>query len=89
MGALYGADALHAADTENHAVQVAQVFGFDDEFDDGFAVVVVMNIDAANIGIVVGDDGGKLLQHAGAIVAVDGDLDGIALSAPAGIVANA
>lgn len=89
LGALDGPNALDAADTEDHAVQVAQVFGFDNEFDDSFAVVVVVNIDPADIGVVVGDHGCEFLQHASAIVAVDGDLDGVALSASGGIVANA
>ena len=70
---------LDAADAEDHAVEVAEVFGFDDEFDDGFAVVVMADVDAADVGVVVGDDGGEFLQHAGAIVAVDRDLDRVAL----------
>ena len=41
--------------------------------------------DTADIGVVVGDNGGQLLEHAGAIVAEDGDLDRIALGA-AGIL---
>ena len=81
LGALDGADALDAADAEDHAVQVAEVFGFDDEFDDGFAVVVVADVDAADVGVVVGDDGGEFFQHAGAVVAVDRDLDRVALRA--------
>jgi ppGpp synthetase/RelA/SpoT-type nucleotidyltranferase len=74
--ALDGADAADAAQAEDHAVQVAHVFGFDDKLDDGFAVLVLADIDAADVGVVVGDDGGQLLQHAGAVVAGDGDLDG-------------
>ena len=81
LGALDGADALDAAHAEDHAVEVADVFGFDDEFDDGFAVVVVADVDAADVGVVVGDDGGEFFQHAGAVVAEDGDLDGVALGA--------
>ena len=53
LGALDGADALNAANAEDHAVEVAQVLRFDNEFDDGLAVVVVVDIDAANVGVVV------------------------------------
>ena len=70
---------MHSTETEDHAVKVAEVFGFNDKFDDGFAVVVVMDVDAADVGVVVGDDGGEFLKHAGAVVAVDRDFDGIAL----------
>ena len=61
------------------------VFGFGDQLDDGFAILVVADIDAADVGVVVGDDGDQLLQHAGAVVAGDGDLDRIALRPACGI----
>jgi hypothetical protein len=44
---------LHAAEAEDHPVQMAQVFGFDDELDDCLAIVVVVNVDSADIGIVI------------------------------------
>jgi hypothetical protein len=53
LGALDGADALDAADAEDHAVEVAQVFGFNDKLDDGFTIVFVADVDAADIGVVV------------------------------------
>ena len=86
MRALDGADAVDAAEAEDHAVEVAHVLGFGDKLDDGFAVFVLADIDAADVGVVVGDDGDQLLQHAGAVVAEDGDFDRVALRL-AGLVA--
>jgi len=54
---------------------MVQVFGFYDKLNDGFAVLVLADIDGANVGVVVGDDGGQLLQHAGAVVAEDRNFD--------------
>ena len=84
-----GADAADAADAKDHAVEVAQVFGFHYKFDDRFAVFVVVDVDAADVGIVVGDDGSEFFQHAGAVVTEDGDFDGIALRATGRVIADA
>ena len=89
LGALHGADALHAAKAENHAIQMTQVFGFDDELDHCLTIVIVMDIDAADVGVVVGDDGGEFFQHAGTVVAVDGDFDGITLPLSGDVIAHA
>jgi len=53
-----GADAVDAADAEDHAIEVVEVLGFDDKLDDGFAVFVLTDFDGADVGVVVGDDGG-------------------------------
>src|ERR1039458_1088542 len=65
-----------------------QVFGFYDKLNDGFAVLVLADIDGANVGVVVGDDGGQLLQHAGAVVAENCNFDRVALRAAGGLVAG-
>src|ERR1035437_274132 len=83
---LHGVHAGDAAQAEDHAVEVAYVFGFGYQFDDGFAVLILADIDAADVGVVVGDNGDQLLQHAHAVVAGDGDLDRVALR-PAGVLA--
>jgi len=89
LGALHGAHTAHAAQAEDHAVEVVQVFGFDHKLDNGFAVFALAGFDAADVGVVVGDNGGQLLQHAGAVVAEDGDLDRVALGPAGGLVAHA
>src|ERR1035437_209597 len=86
LRSLHGVYAGDAAKAEDHAVEVAQVFGFGNQFDDGFAVLVLADIDAADVGVVVGDNGDQFLQHAHAVVAGDGDLDRVALR-PAGVLA--
>jgi hypothetical protein len=60
LRALHGAHAGNPAEAKDHAIQVVQVFGFDDEFDGGFAVLGMANIDGADVGVVVGDNGGQL-----------------------------
>src|ERR1017187_6857721 len=86
LGAMDGANAIDAAQAKDHAVEVMKVLGFGDKLDDSFAVVVFPDFDSADVGVVVGDDGGQFLQHAGAIVAGDGDLDGVALGAASNLV---
>src|ERR1035437_6503842 len=39
LRSLHGADAGDAAQAEDHAIQVAHVFGFGNQIDDGFAVL--------------------------------------------------
>jgi hypothetical protein len=53
LSALDSADAQNAAKSEDHAIQMEKILGFNHEFDHGFAIVVVMNIDAANVRVVV------------------------------------
>ena len=50
---------------------MAKVLSIDNEFNDGLAVVRLASVNAANIRVVVGDHSGKLLQHPGAVVAVN------------------
>ena len=49
---LHGAHAGDAAQAEDHAVEVAHVFGFGNQIDNGFAVLVLANFDAADVGVV-------------------------------------
>src|ERR1035437_3452803 len=86
---LYGPDAGDAAKTQNHAVQVPDIFGFNHKLDDGFAVLVVAHLHTADIGVVIGDCSGQFLQHACAVVAEYGDLDRVALRLARGLVAYA
>src|ERR1035437_5368386 len=58
---------------------MAQVFGFGNQLDDRFTILVLANIDVADVGVVVGEDGDQLLQHSGAVVAGDGEFDRVAL----------
>ncbi len=60
---------------------MADVFGVDDEFDGGVAGIAGMGFDGADVGVGVADGGGDFFQHAGAVVAVDGELDGVGLGA--------
>src|ERR1035437_7932412 len=88
LPALHSAHAGDPAQSENHTVEVAQVLGFHHKLDHGLTVFGLLGIDAANVGVVVGDDGGQLLQHAGAIVAVDGDLDRVTLRPAGNLIAH-
>src|SRR5208337_3898398 len=81
---LHSANPGDAAQAEDHAVEVAHVFGFSNQIDDGLAIIVLANFDAADIGVVVGDNGNQLLQHAGAVVAGDSDLNRVALRPASG-----
>ena len=57
--------------------EVAEVEGLDDEFDvGGDAVWVGFGVDGADVGVVVGDGGGELFEHATAVVAGDDEADG-------------
>ena len=73
------ADALDAAEFVDQAVEVADVNGLDDEVDDGASVGGGVGGGGADVGAVVGDDGGELLEEAGAVVAEDGEFDGVGL----------
>ena len=71
------ADAGEAAEVCGEFGEVAEVEGFDDEFDvGGDAVGVGFAVDGADVGVVVGDGGGELFEHAGAVVAGDDEADG-------------
>ena len=71
------ADAGKAAEVCGEGGEVAEVEGFDDEFDvGGDAVGVGFAVDGADVGVVVGDGGGELFEHAGAVVAGDDEADG-------------
>jgi hypothetical protein len=59
LRALDGANASHPAQAKDHAIQMPQVFGFHHELDSRLALRSALGIDAANIRIVVGDDGGE------------------------------
>ena len=66
-----------------------QVFGFHHKLHDGFAGFFPLDFDAADVGIVVGDDSRHLLQHAGTVVAEDGNFDRVTLRTPGVLFANA
>lgn len=53
LGSLNGTDALHAANSEDHTIQVPQIFCLDDEFDHSLAIVFVTNVYTTNICVVV------------------------------------
>ena len=53
LHALHFTHTRQAAQAENHAVQVAQVFGVHDKLDDGLAVVGIPRLDRTNVGVVV------------------------------------
>jgi len=61
LRALHGANAGYAAEGEDHAVQVMHVLGFRHKLDDGLFALFVMDLNAADVGVVFGDDGGQLL----------------------------
>jgi len=82
LSALNGADALNTAKAKNHAIQMTQVFCFDYKFDDRFAIVIMVDVDAADVGVVIGNHSGEFLEHAGAIVAINRDLNWVTLSSP-------
>jgi len=79
LDALDVADALDAAHLVDEAIEVADVDGLDDEVDDRATVGGGIGAGGADVGVLVGDDGGELLEQAGAVVAEDGELDGIGL----------
>ena len=81
LDALDVADALDAAELVDEAVEVTDVDGFDDEVDDCAAVGVGAGGGGADVGAVVGDDGGELLEQTSAVVAEDGEFDGVGLGA--------
>ena len=58
LRALDGANAGDATDAKDHAVEVVHVLSLDDKLDDGFFVFRFADVDAADVGVVVGDDGG-------------------------------
>src|ERR1035437_6620170 len=89
LPALDGADAGDAAQAKHHAVEVAQVFSFHYKFDEGFPVFGLTGINAADVGVVVGDDCGQLLQHAGAVIAEDRDFDGVTLGSARNLITHA
>ncbi len=68
-------DFAHAGDD---ALQVLEVVNVDDDVDGGLAVGGA-GFDVADVGALVGDDGGHLFEHAAAVVAEDGELDRIAV----------
>jgi len=58
LRALDSADAWYAPQSENHAIEVVHVFCLDNKLDDGFFVLGLADVDAADVGVVVRDDGG-------------------------------
>jgi len=73
--ALHSADAGHAAQAEDHAVQVADIFGFGDKLDDGFAVFV-MAISTPLMLALSSEMTAINSLRMPAVVAEDGDLTG-------------
>ena len=69
LDALDVADTLDAAELVDEAVEVADVDGFDDEVDDGASVGLGVGGGGTDVGAVVGDDGGELLEEASAVIA--------------------
>src|SRR5947209_11970480 len=61
-------DAGDLADSRNNPFQVLHIFDIDSNVD-GSATIAGTDIHVADVGVVVADDGGDLLQHAGTIVA--------------------
>src|SRR3954470_13755309 len=52
------------------------VFGVHGNVDGGLRVGGA-RFDVADVGVVVGDDGGDLLEHAGTVVAIEREFDGV------------
>src|SRR6478752_8140125 len=88
LGPLHGTHTADAADSKHHPVQMAKILSLYNKLHNSLAVFIFANVDAADIGIVVGDNRRELFQHAGAVVAEDRDLYGIALGATCCVVAN-
>src|ERR1700692_2584475 len=65
-----------------------QVLGFHYELYCRLTVRTALCIHAADVGVVVGNNCSQFFQHAGAIVAEDCNLDGIALPAACNLVAH-
>lgn len=79
------ADAWDLTEVGGEFGEVAEVEGFDDEFYvGGGAVRVGVGVDGADVGVVVGDGGGELFEHAAAVVAGDDEADGVAHGLVAG-----
>src|SRR5262245_29119882 len=73
---LHIVDASDLSEPDHDALQVLHVFDVDHDINGG-AAVGGASFDVTDIGIVIADDGGQLLEHAGAIVAKHRQLDGI------------
>ncbi len=71
------ADAGNLAEILGEAREVAEVEGLDDEVDIDGLVVSGARFYGLDVGAVLGDDGGELLEQAGAVVDEDDQLDGV------------
>src|SRR5690349_12560665 len=69
-------DSRNFADSRNDSVEVLYVFDVNGDIDGGTAVAGT-DIHVADVGVVVADDGRYLLQHSLAVIAHDGEFDGI------------
>src|SRR3954454_8014382 len=78
-GAFHIAYAGKCAQSGDDSIQVGDVFRLQNKFHDRLAILAGARVDAADIGTVVADDGGQVLQHARPIVAVDNHPNGIGL----------
>jgi len=88
LSPLHGAHAADTANSKHHPIQVTKVFSLNNELHHRFPVFILPNVDAANIGIVVGDNSSQFFQHPGAVVAEDRNLYRIALRATRRVFAN-
>ena len=60
LDSLHFAHAGDATNGEDHAVEMMNVAGFNDELHNRFSVLVAARINTAYVGVVIGDDGGHL-----------------------------
>src|ERR1700760_418575 len=77
VGGVDVAAAGDATEAVDDAVEVEEIFGFKDELNKCLGTIAGFGIDAADVGAVVTDNGGHLLEHACPVVTVDHDLDRI------------
>ena len=89
LGPLHGTHTADAADSKHHPIQMAKILSLYNELHNGLAVFILANVNAADIGIVVGDNRCEFFQHAGAVVTENRDLYRIALRATGCVIANA
>src|SRR4051812_1828243 len=71
---LHIANSLDPAEFVDEAVEVADIYRFDDEVDDGTAIWSGIRRRGPDVGPVVRNYGRELLQQPGAVIAEDGQL---------------
>src|SRR5215470_15422921 len=73
---LHVVDAGNLAQAAHHSFQVLDVFNIDHNVD-GSPAVSRTGFNVADVGVIVADDGSKLLEHGRPVVTEDGQLDRI------------